>query len=498
MLTKTYIAALLSAVGVDAFWRMECPHRLGLARIDPLVNPGTASAHAHAIYGSNGFSLTSGFDQLAGGDCTSCRVKQDKSAYWHPQLYFKDAATGEFEEVKPSAACLPTTSLMAKTFSHSPGFRMIAGDTKRRDFTAPWDYTGPDPEKSTWRGKGYVEQSILKQLAIGVNCLNYAKPGEPTLMRHYLPDKAFIDENCPDGIRFELMFPSCWVGNNVITSANHQDHVAYPDTVMDGPCPADFPVRLPGLMFESFYNTVEFKGRSGSYVLANDDTQGFGYHGDFISGWDEETLRQAVNTCTNMSGRIDDCPVFELQSQNDAAQCNLNTPSLLSSENVFGPMAVLPGLGKIVEDIIGGITDGIADIVDPILGKGDDAQQDASPGGGVFKEDPVPVNIASEDTKPEPQPQPEPEPEPTTQQPEPEPVVTPAPEPVVEENLENVISTQYVRDGNVMSKILWVQEVVWVTEYSPDAEVSTATVDGSARKAKRSRRHAHGHLHRRH
>lgn len=54
MLTKTYIAALLSAVGVDAFWRMECPHRLGLARIDPLVNPGTASAHAHAIYGSNG------------------------------------------------------------------------------------------------------------------------------------------------------------------------------------------------------------------------------------------------------------------------------------------------------------------------------------------------------------------------------------------------------------------------------------------------------------
>lgn len=426
-----------------------------------------------------------------------------------------------------------------------PGFRMIAGDTKRRDFTAPWDYTGPDPEKSTWRSKGYVEQSILKQLAIGVNCLNYAKPGEPTLMRHYLPDKAFIDENCPDGIRFELMFPSCWVGNNVITSANHQDHVAYPDTVMDGPCPADFPVRLPGLMFESFYNTVEFKGRSGSYVLANDDTQGkiflgpfffplplplplfpwdafsspaqaiflpvrpdqfsnqaigFGYHGDFISGWDEETLRQAVNTCTNMSGRIDDCPVFELQSQNDAAQCNLNTPSLLSSENVFGPMAVLPGLGKIVEDIIGGITDGIADIVDPILGKGDDAQQDASPGGGVFKEDPVPVNIASEDTKPEPEPQPEPEPEPepTTQQPEPEPVITPAPEPVVEENLENVISTQYVRDGNVMSKILWVQEVVWVTEYSPDAEVSTATVDGSARKAKRSRRHAHGHLHRRH
>jgi len=27
-------------------------------------------------------------------------VKQDKSAYWHPVLYFKDADTGEFELVE--------------------------------------------------------------------------------------------------------------------------------------------------------------------------------------------------------------------------------------------------------------------------------------------------------------------------------------------------------------------------------------------------------------
>lgn len=151
---------------------------------------------------------------------------------------------------------------------------MIAGDNNRRDFTAPWDYTGPDPEKSTWRSQGYVDQSILRQLAIGVNCLNYNKPGEPTLMRHYLPDKAFLDANCPDGIRFELMFPSCWVGNGVLESANHKDHVAYPDTVLDGPCPSGFPVRLPGLMFESFYNTPEFKDRAGTFVISNGDTEG--------------------------------------------------------------------------------------------------------------------------------------------------------------------------------------------------------------------------------
>ncbi|KAL2106399.1 hypothetical protein VUR80DRAFT_6782 [Thermomyces stellatus] len=158
-----------------------------------------------------------------------------------------------------------------------PGFRMIAGDNNRRNFTAPWDSHKPDPEISEWKVKGYTTQDILKQLAIGVNCLNSAKQGEPTLMRHHLPDKAYIDANCLDGIRFELMFPSCWVGGDAIDSPNHADHVAYPDTVMDGSCPEDFP------------------DRPGNFVLSNGDTDGYSYHGDFISGWDEETLRQAVN-----------------------------------------------------------------------------------------------------------------------------------------------------------------------------------------------------------
>ena len=43
------------AVGsVDAFWRMPCRSRSGLARIDPLVSFGTISEHAHAIHGSSG------------------------------------------------------------------------------------------------------------------------------------------------------------------------------------------------------------------------------------------------------------------------------------------------------------------------------------------------------------------------------------------------------------------------------------------------------------
>lgn len=44
--------------------------------------------------------MTADTASLLDGDCTSCRVTQDKSSYWHPAMYFKDAATGEFEVVE--------------------------------------------------------------------------------------------------------------------------------------------------------------------------------------------------------------------------------------------------------------------------------------------------------------------------------------------------------------------------------------------------------------
>lgn len=46
-----------------------------------------------------GFSTTASTDDLLAGDCTSCEVVQDKSAYWHPALYFQ-AANGDFKVVE--------------------------------------------------------------------------------------------------------------------------------------------------------------------------------------------------------------------------------------------------------------------------------------------------------------------------------------------------------------------------------------------------------------
>lgn len=46
-----------------------------------------------------GFSETATTDDLLKSKCTSCEVTQDKSAYWHPALYFK-AADGKITLVE--------------------------------------------------------------------------------------------------------------------------------------------------------------------------------------------------------------------------------------------------------------------------------------------------------------------------------------------------------------------------------------------------------------
>ena len=72
--------AMAAAFGAaDAFWRMECHGRVGLGRIDPLVNPGEVAQHVHAIHGSSGFSDKASYEDLINADCTSCLVGSESA-----------------------------------------------------------------------------------------------------------------------------------------------------------------------------------------------------------------------------------------------------------------------------------------------------------------------------------------------------------------------------------------------------------------------------------
>ena len=144
---------------------------------------------------------------------------------------------------------------------------MIAGNTNQRNFS----YPVPDIPKSDWTGN-MTEQAFLRQAALGFNCLNYAIAPEGSLYRHFLPDKAYLDANCKNGVRFELMFPSCW--NGELDSPDHKSHVAYPSEVMTGNCPEGFETRLVSLFYETIWNTYEFFGVDGEFMIANGDPTG--------------------------------------------------------------------------------------------------------------------------------------------------------------------------------------------------------------------------------
>lgn len=157
------------------------------------------------------------------------------------------------------------------------GFQMLAGNPSIRNFTGPF----PDTPLSSWSLDATNDQFFLQQRALGFNCLNYQVAPEPSLYRHVLPSKTYMDTNCADGLRLELAFPSC--GNGEIDSQDHTSHMAYPNLVKEGNCPSGFEVHYPFLFYETIYATNAFADEDGEFVLSYGDPVGTGYHGDFMS-----------------------------------------------------------------------------------------------------------------------------------------------------------------------------------------------------------------------
>ncbi len=336
---------------------------------------------------------------------------------------------------------------------------MIAGNNSRRDYTLG-DVTQPDPPKSFWAELNQTSQSDLAQRAIGFNCLNYNKAPEGSLYRHSLPDKTYLDENCLDGVRFELMFPCCWNGKD-IDSPNHQEHVAYPNLVMTGDCPPDYPVRLVSLFFETIWGTFAYQNRSGQFVLSNGDTRGLSYHGDYMMGWDENFLQDAVNTCTNPSGKIEDCPLFNIDLAS-SLQCSMPLPQNIAAENVTGPrLKELPGNLPVLSGTLT-VNPSAASPLVPTLSYSPGSTASVN---GTYQ--PGEVFYASHATSS---------------------TLTPAPSTPTYE----AVSTQCVTSNGVVSEVVWEEAVVIVT----DEVVVTVTVDPPTAPAKvKAKRGGHAHRH---
>ncbi|KAL7270404.1 hypothetical protein RUND412_006892 [Rhizina undulata] len=332
MFTKLAILSLF-ALEAHAFWRLPCRQSLVLERIDPITRNGEIGEHVHTVHGGNKFSKSADGDALLESTCSSCQVKQDNSAYWVPELYFHDTA-GNFVGVNQTGGMLAYYLLRGDNITaFPPNFRMIAGDPTLRNFSYP------NVEKSLWTDADRT-QAALRQKAVGYNCLNYDEAANPALGLKAFPQGM----ECKDGVRSEVFFPSCWNGVD-IDSDNHRDHMAYPSLLDDGTCPDGFPVRVASLFYEVIWDVYAFTGQAGEFVWSHGDPTGYGYHGDFMNGWQQTVLQSAIDTCTNLSGIITDCELFDLYTLEEMAECTI--PSEVD-EDAWGPLTKLPGCNPIV------------------------------------------------------------------------------------------------------------------------------------------------------
>jgi hypothetical protein len=203
-------------------------------------------------------------------------------------------------------------------------------------------------------------------------------------------------------------------------------------------------------------------------------------------GWDPVFLQNAVDQCTNPSGQIEDCPLFTIQPEDTV--CNASLPVALETENVLASIPALPGNVPIVSGPgpASGATAG-----SPVTGAppapssigtqaapvptlsysagSSVASTDSYRPGGIFAVS-IPTTPASSAAA-------------TSVSVTQAPVATPL------SNTESFFSTQYTTSGQNVLEVLWVEEVVTVTE---PATTTTVMVPGRKRHLKR---HLHQAVH---
>jgi hypothetical protein len=251
--------------------------------------------------------------------------QEDLSNYWTPQLYvhMKDGtfkpvpAAGDPSDINGGMTVYYLQRPSNDTLTAFPaGFRMLAGDSSKR-------FGGSD----------------LATQGISFACLGANQPET-----NYIPPYP-----CPYGLRAQVFFPACWDGVN-LDSTDHKSHMSYPNSnnYNNGPCPASHPVHTISLFYEVLYDTNQFadqwNGTRHPFAFANGDATGYGFHGDFINGWDVDVLQNAIDTCTDDSGQVEECAAVTLFTHDEQTACRI---PVTVAEKVDGTLTKLPGCNDV-------------------------------------------------------------------------------------------------------------------------------------------------------
>jgi len=327
-------------------WKVFCDSRpVFQGRADSIVNPGTYSGHVHKVFGGNHFSASTtsrtpaqSFSVTKSASCTTCSIKTvDNTNYWTSDLYYR-WSNGTYSLVPTSGLTVYYLSRGGYTGANKTnpnwqpipkGLRMIAGDPSRRTFN----------------------QSSMADQAISYVCLNYNGGAFPESNDW----SGLAKYSCKDGLRAQVFFPMCWDGKN-LDSPDHRSHMSYPVNGYNaGDCPNSHPVRLPAVFFEHLYSLKGFPSGTGSnnFLWSMGDTTGYGFHGDFLSGWDPQVMAAAIAhpNCSNnnplmaFGNAVKACPpLAPYVKDNTEPPCFIKNPIPLTENlGVTNPIRRMPG-----------------------------------------------------------------------------------------------------------------------------------------------------------
>ncbi|KAK4106431.1 WSC-domain-containing protein [Parathielavia hyrcaniae] len=355
MLSTTVLAALVAAVAAAKDSRTFAVLRhygrgpLTTCRADPIVSPGSASAHVHTIMGASNFGLNATGESLRQSSCTTAKVKGDLSAYWFPTLYFQDPETGLLEQVNMFYMNVyyffDATNDDIKSFP--TGLQIVSGNAQLR--TAP--STSGDAQLDPSRGP-------IQPAQITCPRGNFNPPSWPEGSDGSIAgigsnnDGAGIGfpfQDC-DGyaspMRVDVHFPSCYNPQAGLT--DYRNNMQFPSDAGAGKldCPEGW-IHVPHMFFETYWDThallprfQSLLGKATPFVFSNGDTTGFSAHGDFIAGWDEEELQHIIDTCDAGHAGIHSCPGLKNGVNDDSDSCNIECPV---DEVIDGKLEKLPG-----------------------------------------------------------------------------------------------------------------------------------------------------------